>query len=108
MSPLFLIISIMIKCDTKGPVFFKQRRIGLNGKPLYIYKFRTMVTNAEELIEAIGPDASLEDGVVCWHQDSCVLLIRKGDYIVREEEAKGWCICLKADFESDYQEDFAF
>ena len=56
MSPLFLIISIMIKCDTKGPVFFKQRRIGLNGKPLYIYKFRTMVTNAEELIASFTPE----------------------------------------------------
>ena len=60
MSPLFLIISIMIKCDTKGPVFFKQRRIGLNGKPLYIYKFRTMVTNAEELIASFTPEQKKE------------------------------------------------
>ena len=60
MSPLFLIISIMIKCDTKGPVFFKQRRIGLNGKPLYIYKFRTMVTNAEELIASCSPEQKKE------------------------------------------------
>ena len=60
MSPLFLIMSIMIKCDTKGPVFFKQRRIGLNGKPLYIYKFRTMVTNAEELIASFTPEQKKE------------------------------------------------
>lgn len=60
MSPLFLIISIMIKCDTKGPVFFKQRRIGLDGKPLYIYKFRTMVTNAEELIASFTPEQKKE------------------------------------------------
>ena len=60
MFPLFLIISIMIKCDTKGPVFFKQRRIGLNGKPLYIYKFRTMVTNAEELIASFTPEQKKE------------------------------------------------
>ena len=60
MSPLFLIISIMIKCDTKGPVFFKQRRIGLNGMPLYIYKFRTMVTNAEELIASFTPEQKKE------------------------------------------------
>lgn len=60
MSPLFLIISIMIKCDTKGPMFFKQRRIGLNGKPLYIYKFRTMVTNAEELIASFTPEQKKE------------------------------------------------
>ena len=60
MSPLFLIISIMIKCDTKGPVFFKQRRIGLNGKPLYIYKFRTMDTNAEDLIASFTPEQKKE------------------------------------------------
>ena len=60
MSPLFLIISIMIKCDTKGPVFFKQRRIGLNGKPLYIYMFRTMVTNAEDLIASFTPEQKKE------------------------------------------------
>ena len=60
MSPLFLIISIMIKFDTKGPVFFKQRRIGLNGKPLYIYKFRTMVTNAEDLIASFTPEQKKE------------------------------------------------
>ena len=60
MSPLFLIISIMIKCDTKGPVFFKQRRIGLDGKPLYIYKFRTMVTNAEDLIASFTPEQKKE------------------------------------------------
>ena len=60
MSPIFMIISIMIKCDTKGPVFFKQRRIGLNGKPLYIYKFRTMVTNAEELIASFTPEQKKE------------------------------------------------
>ena len=60
MSPLFLIISIMIKCDTKGPVFFKQRRIGLDGKPLYIYKFRTMVTNAEDLLASFTPEQKKE------------------------------------------------
>ena len=77
-------------------------------KPTVVEAIQYDGINAEELIEEIGPDASLEDGVVCWHQDGCVLLIRKGDYIVREEEAKGWRICLKAAFESDYQEDFAF
>lgn len=42
LSPLFLIIAIMIKTDSKGPVFFKQRRIGKNKKEFYILKFRTM------------------------------------------------------------------
>jgi lipopolysaccharide/colanic/teichoic acid biosynthesis glycosyltransferase len=39
----------MIKAESKGPVFFKQTRIGKNGKPFSMYKFRSMVTDAEKL-----------------------------------------------------------
>lgn len=46
-SPLLLIIAIAIKFDSKGPVIFKQKRLGKNGKEFCIYKFRTMVVNAE-------------------------------------------------------------
>src|SRR5690554_8174346 len=49
LSPLFLFISILIKIDSKGPVFFKQERIGKNGKTFKILKFRTMVVNAENI-----------------------------------------------------------
>ncbi|HBH50246.1 MAG TPA: hypothetical protein DDX98_16495, partial [Bacteroidales bacterium] len=49
LSPLFLIISLIIKLTSKGPVVFKQKRVGLHGRQFYIYKFRTMVQNAEEL-----------------------------------------------------------
>lgn len=48
LSPLLLFLSIRIKSDSKGPVFYKQERIGLDGKPFYIYKFRTMYTDAEK------------------------------------------------------------
>ncbi len=44
--PMF-IIAIAIKLDSEGPVIFKQKRLGLNAKEFYIYKFRTMVVNAE-------------------------------------------------------------
>lgn len=47
--PILLIISIIIKLDSKGPVFFKQERLGKNGKVFLIYKFRTMVDNAEDI-----------------------------------------------------------
>jgi len=46
--PLFLLIAIAIKLASPGPVFFKQQRSGLNGAPFTLYKFRTMVTNAEQ------------------------------------------------------------
>lgn len=48
-SPILLIIAICIKCSSKGPVFFKQERLGLNGKTFKIIKFRTMVVNAEKM-----------------------------------------------------------
>lgn len=47
--PFWLVIGLLIKIDSKGPVFFKQLRVGLNGRCFYVYKFRTMVQNAEEL-----------------------------------------------------------
>lgn len=46
-SPLFLIIMILIKCDSKGPVIFSQERIGKGGKPFMLYKFRTMNHGSE-------------------------------------------------------------
>ena len=60
--PLFLIVALWIKVDSRGPVFFAQERIGLNKRRFRIYKFRTMVTGAEkmqssleELNEVSGP-----------------------------------------------------
>jgi len=47
-SWLFPLIAMAIKLSSKGPVFFKQQRSGLNGSPFSIYKFRTMATNAEQ------------------------------------------------------------
>ena len=53
LSPLILIVSILIKLESKGEVIFKQKRVGLNGKEFYMYKFRSMVINAEELKEQL-------------------------------------------------------
>ncbi len=47
--PFFLIIAALIKLDSKGPIFFRQQRSGLRGRVFGVYKFRTMVVNAEEL-----------------------------------------------------------
>lgn len=43
-----MLIAIIIKCDSRGPVFYKQERLGLGGKSFMLYKFRTMVEDAEK------------------------------------------------------------
>lgn len=48
LSPVFAIIALLIKLTSPGPVLFRQLRCGLNGKPFTMYKFRTMVTDAEQ------------------------------------------------------------
>ncbi|WP_339213276.1 sugar transferase [Ornithinibacillus sp. FSL M8-0202] len=48
-SPILIIIALSIKLTSKGPVFFKQERLGKNGKVFKILKFRTMVVNAEKI-----------------------------------------------------------
>lgn len=58
--PLFLIIIIAIKLDSKGKVIFKHKRIGKDGKEIYIYKFRTMVENAQDLIKSFTPEQKKE------------------------------------------------
>lgn len=60
LSPIFLIIAIAIKIESKGPVFFKHARIGKNGKIIKLYKFRSMVINAEELIKSFTPEQMKE------------------------------------------------
>ncbi|PAF25921.1 multidrug MFS transporter [Shouchella clausii] len=52
LSPLFFILAILIKWeDPKGPVIFKQVRVGKDGKEFHMYKFRSMVNNAEDLLK---------------------------------------------------------
>lgn len=49
LSPLFILVAICIKVTSEGPVFFKQKRLGKDGKVFDIIKFRTMIVNAEKI-----------------------------------------------------------
>jgi exopolysaccharide biosynthesis polyprenyl glycosylphosphotransferase len=61
LSPLYLYIALRVRFSSRGPIFFKQERIGLNAKPFYIYKFRSMEVNAE----AEGPRLSHDGDPRC-------------------------------------------
>jgi exopolysaccharide biosynthesis polyprenyl glycosylphosphotransferase len=68
LMPLFLIIAGLIKLESRGPVFFKQERIGLRGRKFILFKFRTMAVNAEQLLEKLkeqnemdGPTFKMKD-----------------------------------------------
>jgi len=50
----FAVVALIIKLTSRGPVFFRQLRAGLNGQPFIMYKFRTMVSNAEQLKIELG------------------------------------------------------
>lgn len=51
--PIFILIGITIKLTSKGPIIFKQKRVGLHGREFYIYKFRTMMVDAEKMQSSI-------------------------------------------------------
>jgi exopolysaccharide biosynthesis polyprenyl glycosylphosphotransferase len=66
--PVFLIIAAIIKLESRGPVFFKQERLGLRGRKFKLYKFRTMVADAESRLEKLkgsnemdGPAFKMKD-----------------------------------------------
>jgi exopolysaccharide biosynthesis polyprenyl glycosylphosphotransferase len=53
LSPIFILTALAIKFESPGPVLFAQHRVGKNGKLFKMYKFRSMVINAEELLERL-------------------------------------------------------
>lgn len=58
--PVFLILSLLIKLDSEGPVIYKHKRLGKNGSEFYLYKFRTMVTNSEKVFKNFTPEQKRE------------------------------------------------
>jgi len=62
-SPILIIIALLIKLNSKGPVLFKQERIGLYGKVFVIFKFRTMVVGAEQLGDGLSINTSTDSRI---------------------------------------------
>lgn len=63
-APLYLFIAMLIKLDSPGPVFYKQTRIGLHGRPFKVWKFRTMVANADQIQKDLEASNEMKDGVL--------------------------------------------
>lgn len=63
-TPLYLFIALVIKLDSPGSVFYKQTRIGLHGEPFKVWKFRTMVVNADQLQKDLEASNEMKDGIL--------------------------------------------
>jgi len=63
LAPIAFLAALAIRIDTPGPVIFAQRRAGLGGRPFWMYKFRTMVENAEALLPELVPFDELTEPV---------------------------------------------
>ena len=55
LAPLLLVVAVMVKCTSRGSVLFRQTRVGLNKRQFQIYKFRTMIANAEQIQDELLP-----------------------------------------------------
>ncbi len=55
LSPLLVLIAVLVRTTSPGPAFYRQVRVGLDGRPFEIYKFRTMVVGADRLAANISP-----------------------------------------------------
>jgi exopolysaccharide biosynthesis polyprenyl glycosylphosphotransferase len=58
--PFTALLATLIKLDSRGPVFYKQERVGLNGRRFQMFKFRTMVSNAETLLDGLATENEAE------------------------------------------------
>ena len=62
--PVYIVIAILIKLDSPGRIFFCQNRIGLHNRPFKVWKFRTMVANADKLQAKLEANNEIKDGVL--------------------------------------------
>jgi exopolysaccharide biosynthesis polyprenyl glycosylphosphotransferase len=77
LSPLFILIPILIRLTSPGAILFRQKRAGLNGQPFTMYKFRTMVTDAEMRLDELAKMNEMEGPVFKMTNDPRVTSIGK-------------------------------
>lgn len=77
LSPLFLVIGIIIKCNDGGPVFFKQIRLTKGGKKFYMYKFRSMCVDAESKLDSLLDKNQMEGPAFKMENDPRITKIGK-------------------------------
>ena len=78
LAPLFFVVAVLVKCTSPGSVLFRQTRVGLNKRQFQIYKFRTMIANAEQLQdeflpmnEMAGPVFKIANDPELLHSEEC-------------------------------------
>lgn len=69
LSPVLLGLALAVRLDSKGPVFFRQQRVGAGGEPFSMFKFRSMVVNAEDLLDEAREDADDGNGMLFKRHD---------------------------------------
>ena len=79
-SPIYLLIALLIYLDSPGPIFYKQTRIGLKNEPFQVWKFRTMVLNADKLQKELEAKNETKDGVLFKIKDD-PRITRVGKYL---------------------------
>lgn len=80
--PVFLILAILVKLDSKGPVFYAHTRKGKNRSDIKIYKFRTMYSNSDEIFESFS-DEQKEEYYKNFKLDNDPRVTKVGDFLRR-------------------------
>ncbi|WP_238480422.1 sugar transferase [Clostridium chrysemydis] len=75
--PLWVVVTLLIKYESKGPIIFSQKRVGKNMKEFKMYKFRSMVVNAEELKEKLAEQNEMSGPMFKMKEDPRVTKIGK-------------------------------